>query len=144
MIKEDWLRGRAQTLKGKAGKAWSRTSSWHKGGSLSPVKAADRHLDIIIIISWCWVEPLPVAVVATEPCQVPPSTCSPEQRERNEGEVGKNALYLENHYRIRELLQGVNKILSYSSSIQLILDSLKDEKDAPQCNRNYHHHLACR
>lgn len=34
----------------------------------------------------------------------------------------KNTLYLENHYRIRELLQGVNKILNYSSSIQLILD----------------------
>lgn len=56
----------------------------------------------------------------------------------------KNTLYLENHYRIRELLQGVNKILNYSSSIQLILDPLKEEKNASQCNRSYYHHLACR
>lgn len=61
------------------------------------------------------------------------------------GRVGKkNALYLENHYRTRELLQGANKVLNYPSSIQLILDPLKEGKNASQCNRNYHHHLTCR
>lgn len=44
MIKEDWPRGGAQTLQGKAEKGWSRTASWHKGGSPSPVKAADSTL----------------------------------------------------------------------------------------------------
>lgn len=94
-------------------------------------------------MSWCWFEPLPVAVVSAELCQALPSTWS-EQRERNDGETGKNILYLENHYRIRELLQGMNKILNYSSFIQLILDPLKEEKNVSQCNRNYHHHLTCR
>jgi len=76
-----------------------------------------------------------VAVVSTELWHALPSTRFPEQRVRNEGEAGGNKkkkkhkpLYLKKHYRIRELFQGANKILNYSSSVQLILDPLKEKK----------------
>lgn len=54
--------------------------------------------------------------------------------EGKEGGEKPNTLYLKNHYGIRQLFQGANKILNYSSSVQLIPDSLK-EKSASQCNR---------
>lgn len=37
-------------------------------------------------------------------------------------------LYLEKHYGIGELFQGANKILNYSSPVQLTLDPLKGKK----------------
>lgn len=142
MIKEDWLWDRAQTLKGKAENGWSRTSSWHKGGSPSPVKADNTltssswvgaRLDHFL---WLWWELNCVSLC--------PALALLNRGRRMKGKGGKNTLYLENHYRTRELLQGANKILNYSSSIQLILDPLKEEKNTSQCNRNYHHRLTCR
>lgn len=75
-------------------------------------------------------------VVSAKLQEAPPSTLFPKQMVRNEGEGGiknkqtskQTPLYLKKHYGIRELFQGVYKILNYSSSVQLILDPLKEKK----------------